>query len=456
MKIENTYFYFRSLKIILIIFFIILLLTQTITVTSTRQDVIDTDGDGIPDEFDDDDDGDGFFDDEELAKGTDPKDANDHPGKLPPDTDGDGIPDEFDDDDDNDGLSDDDELKLGTDINHYDSDEDWIFDHDELIYGTNPLEKDSDSDGYSDGEERFAHTNPIDPSSFPTQVVANAGPDKIVYPNKEVILIGYFSIGNFMNYSWDFDDTDGIQVDSIGDKVTHNYTNEGIYNATLTVSDGNTTDSDTCQIIVNEILASQIEIEKNREIYSKTFQDTIIFKLNRSDNKSINLELRDNVTSNVIVTCIVDSYTLTLFNHEELIIEIDGTVIDEAPLIDLVYTTSNTPLWNASSIFNRIRIVLYIPDISFHQIEVLKVDKSVSPPEIEPEPDGYPIWIINSFYIIFVIVLIVISFLFSYSYKKEKDTKYYSHLNLDDDISFYPSIKSKKDKIIWENYDSEK
>lgn len=50
--------------------------TQTLVVRSC-----DTDGDGVPDEFDNDDDNDGFTDEEEIEAGTDPKDPYSHPGE---------------------------------------------------------------------------------------------------------------------------------------------------------------------------------------------------------------------------------------------------------------------------------------------------------------------------------------------------------------------------------------
>ncbi|MEZ5543208.1 MAG: hypothetical protein R3F42_14395 [Pseudomonadota bacterium] len=55
------------------------------------------------------------------------------------DTDGDGIPDITDTDDDNDGLSDSDELAVGTDPLDADSDNDLVMDGTEILAGTNPL-----------------------------------------------------------------------------------------------------------------------------------------------------------------------------------------------------------------------------------------------------------------------------------------------------------------------------
>jgi hypothetical protein len=64
--------------------------------------VEDFDGDGIPDGEDTDDDNDGQFDEDEIACGSDPRDA----ASTSPDNDGDGAPDCVDSDDDNDGVPD--------------------------------------------------------------------------------------------------------------------------------------------------------------------------------------------------------------------------------------------------------------------------------------------------------------------------------------------------------------
>jgi len=80
---------------------------------------LDTDGDGVPDEYDDDSDGDGYPDEMEKSYNTNPKNSEDYPL----DTDDDGVPDEDsadgryagDLDDDDDYLSDNVEINLGSD-----------------------------------------------------------------------------------------------------------------------------------------------------------------------------------------------------------------------------------------------------------------------------------------------------------------------------------------------------
>jgi hypothetical protein len=127
--------------------------------------VIDTDGDGIPNNIDTDDDNDGLTDDQEKQLGTNPLNVDTdfdgvsdgdevkaetdpkNPNSKPPatDFDGDGIANDQDPDDDNDGISDVDEVKNGT----------------------NPLDVDSDNDGVKDGDEVKAGTNPNSASSNP-------------------------------------------------------------------------------------------------------------------------------------------------------------------------------------------------------------------------------------------------------------------------------------------------
>lgn len=124
--------------------------------------MVDTDGDGLPDEI-------------ETEIGTDP---------LNPDTDGDGLPDGYeiitigsdptnansldsnisdgDYDNDQDGLSNYKEYTLGTDPNRADSDYDGLSDGDEInTYGTDPLNPDTDGDGLSDGDEIALGLNPL-------------------------------------------------------------------------------------------------------------------------------------------------------------------------------------------------------------------------------------------------------------------------------------------------------
>ena len=113
-------------------------------------DVLDTDGDGLSDDW-------------ELAHGTDPDKA---------DTDGDGLSDKFEVDNgtdptkpdtDGDGLSDKEEVDLGTDPTKADTDDDGLGDKEETVYGTDPLDPDTDDGGLLDGTEDANHNGVRDP-----------------------------------------------------------------------------------------------------------------------------------------------------------------------------------------------------------------------------------------------------------------------------------------------------
>lgn len=70
-------------------------------------------------------------------------------------------------DTDGDGLTDDYEMQIGTDPNNPDTDGDGLTDGDEVLkYKTDPLNPDSDFDGLKDGAEVFKYkTNPLDPDT---------------------------------------------------------------------------------------------------------------------------------------------------------------------------------------------------------------------------------------------------------------------------------------------------
>ncbi len=100
---------------------------------------------------------------------------------LPVDTDGDGLSDDYETsigtnpnnpDTDGDGLSDGNEVSRGTNPLHPDTDGDGLTDGNEIARGTNPLQADTDGDAFNDGEEVTAGTDPLNPNSFPLRAPA--------------------------------------------------------------------------------------------------------------------------------------------------------------------------------------------------------------------------------------------------------------------------------------------
>jgi PKD repeat protein len=83
--------------------------------------------------------------------------------------------------------------------------------------------------------------------------VAEAGPDKQAAPGVTVWFNGSDSsdpYGKPLNYSWDFDASDGISADATGVTVSHVYNTEGKYVATLAVSNVDGDDTDICNVTI--------------------------------------------------------------------------------------------------------------------------------------------------------------------------------------------------------------
>lgn len=152
-----------SEETIVIVFRILLILSNTQSRCLFYHLDRDTDGDGIPDQFDPDDDGDGIPDVDDVDD-----DGDNIPDRFDPDqvdTDRDGIPDSADPDDDNDGILDRDdpdddgngipdlfEARLRHFDRTLDSDRDGIPDY---------LDDDDDNDGIPDFKGRFFYRSSV-------------------------------------------------------------------------------------------------------------------------------------------------------------------------------------------------------------------------------------------------------------------------------------------------------
>lgn len=92
-----------------------------------------------------------------------------------------------------------------------------------------------------DGTEPF-YLGEIRTVKDTTPLQANAGEDKEVSKNYKVLFQGLCTAGaSAIKYSWDFDDSDGIQEEGVGQVVYHRFLKESQpnkdYTVTLTVSD---------------------------------------------------------------------------------------------------------------------------------------------------------------------------------------------------------------------------
>ena len=153
-----------------------------------REEPTDSDGDGLPNDW-------------EIANDLDPNDD----GSVDVDNGADGDPDM-------DGSSNADEYANKTDPQDADSDDDGSDDGAEALAGTNPNVPDTDFDGLSDGEEAAAGTNPLladtdgDGASDGDEVLAGSDPNDIESPAIAGLLAAY----------WPLDGTDGATTPDLG------------------------------------------------------------------------------------------------------------------------------------------------------------------------------------------------------------------------------------------------
>jgi PKD repeat protein len=102
-----------------------------------------------------------------------------------------------------------------------------------------------------------------------TPPVAVAGDDQVVNIGAVVVFGASDSHdpdGNPLSYRWDFDDSDGLQTDSILIAPHHTYTSPGTYIVTLTVSDGIDNGTDTIVVTVQPNLPPSVDLGPDIEV----------------------------------------------------------------------------------------------------------------------------------------------------------------------------------------------
>jgi hypothetical protein len=415
----------------------------------------------VPDIFDDDDDGDTFNDTFEIELGTDPLDPSSHPPYAPVDTDGDLLPNFIDDDDDNDGLLDTQEYIYKTNPRIPDTDRDRILDYYEVFGTTDPTNTDTDSDGFHDGEELIVGTDPTNSEEFPIGIYAYAGEDIITRPNTTISFQGSSSIGSHLNFSWDFDSSDGIQVDSIKEKPSKVFTNEGKYTVTLTISDGENIDSDTLQVIVTNNYMADLDIDKNQRTNYTRFVQGIDVILKTRSNVSLEFVINGDLETNAIIGITIDSYSLILLKDEELELTFDDMVMVEKDIAEILSKSKDHYVYNITYQNNKIRLLVNIPEFSIH---VLRIEKReiYDDKKTDDTDDGayWPLSLYSGILLIFIsilIILILILYFYTQSDKTIDENRYYSELLMDDDsISINLIRKLNAQEIDWEDYDSDR
>jgi PKD repeat protein len=130
--------------------------------------------------------------------------------------------------------------------------------------------------------------------------VAEAGNDKTALAGVSVSFNGSSSSDNvgITSYQWDFDDSDGIQIDATGVTASHTYDTAGTYTVTLTVDDaaGNGPVSDTLTVTVEESTGTITSTfgDATGSDYTDTCSDTYV---NVGQGGSVNYST-DNVSLN--------------------------------------------------------------------------------------------------------------------------------------------------------------
>ena len=155
---------------------------------------------------------DGLGDADEIARGTDPQNADSDGDRL---SDGDEVlrygSDPRNGDTDGDGLGDGDEVRAGSSPLAADSDRDGLTDATEVVEGTSPASPDSDGDDVWDGVEVILRSNPLSASVRPTAIpegtlfTQTLGFLAVVDPARQ--LVGHVGTpGGGLGFGLEFDD----------------------------------------------------------------------------------------------------------------------------------------------------------------------------------------------------------------------------------------------------------